>query len=40
MTTRQFYRLLQTWIGERRLVDKTPSYVLDKAILERMEADF
>jgi thioesterase domain-containing protein len=40
MTTQQFYRLLQTWIGERRLVDKTPSYVLDKAILERMEADF
>ena len=40
MTTQQFYRLLQTWIGARRLVDKTPSYVLDKAILERMEADF
>jgi thioesterase domain-containing protein/acyl carrier protein len=40
MTTRQFYRLLQGWIGERRLVDKTPSYALDREILERAEEDF
>jgi len=40
MTTRQFYRLLQEWIGERRLVDKTPSYALDREVLRRAESDF
>jgi amino acid adenylation domain-containing protein len=39
LTVQQFYRLLQTWSG-KTLVDKTPSYALDRAILERAEADF
>ena len=39
-TTQQFYRLIQEWIGEKMLVDKTPSYALDTEILRRAEADF
>lgn len=39
-TTKQFYGVLQEWIGERRLVDKSPSYVLDPAALEKAERDF
>ena len=37
---RDFYRDLQGWIGDRVLVEKTPSYTLDRSILERAEADF
>ena len=37
---KDFYREMQEWIGERILVDKTPSYALDPAILERAEEDF
>jgi amino acid adenylation domain-containing protein len=40
LTTQQFYRLMQTWIGERILVDKTPSYALDLETLKRAEIDF
>jgi amino acid adenylation domain-containing protein len=36
----QFYGLLQAWIGDRRLVDKTPSYALDKDVLKRAENCF
>ncbi|HKG13541.1 MAG TPA: amino acid adenylation domain-containing protein, partial [Pyrinomonadaceae bacterium] len=36
----QFYRLMQEWIGGRRLVDKTPSYALDKEVLRRAETCF
>lgn len=39
-TTKQFYRLLQDWIGEQTLVDKSPSYVLDRNTLEKAERDF
>jgi amino acid adenylation domain-containing protein len=39
-TTRRFYRELQGWIGDRLLVDKTPSYALDPAVLRRGEAWF
>src|SRR5690606_37684103 len=35
-----FYRLMQTWIGGKILVDKTPSYALDLEILKRAETDF
>jgi amino acid adenylation domain-containing protein/non-ribosomal peptide synthase protein (TIGR01720 family) len=35
-----FYRQLQSWIGERMLVDKTPVYALDRAVLQRAEAYF
>ncbi|HSN87950.1 MAG TPA: thioesterase domain-containing protein, partial [Thermoanaerobaculia bacterium] len=39
-TTRRFSRELQGWIGERMLVDKTPSYALDPEVLHRAEAGF
>jgi amino acid adenylation domain-containing protein len=39
-TTKQFYRVLQEWIGDRLLVDKSPSYVLDCDTLEKAERDF
>src|SRR5439155_14490699 len=40
LTTAQFYGLLQDWLGNRMLVDKTPSYALDIEILRRAERDF
>lgn len=40
LTTREFYRLMQDWMGDRRLVDKSPSYALDIGILKRAEAWF
>ncbi|MGB7925177.1 MAG: amino acid adenylation domain-containing protein, partial [Pyrinomonadaceae bacterium] len=40
MTTQQFYRLMQDLIGDRLLVDKTPTYALKPDILKRMETDF
>ena len=40
LTTKEFYRLMQEWLGSRRLVDKTPSYALDLSILRRAEEDF
>lgn len=39
-TTNEFYGLLQEWIGDRLLVDKTPYYSLALKILERMELEF
>jgi thioesterase domain-containing protein len=39
-TTRQFYGQLQDWLGERWLVDKTPSYALEPDVLRRMEEEF
>ncbi len=40
LTTRQFYGRLQSWLGGRTLVDKTPSYALDPAALARAEEGF
>jgi amino acid adenylation domain-containing protein len=40
MTTRELYRQLQEWIGDRILVDKSPSYALDGAVLKRAEETF
>jgi amino acid adenylation domain-containing protein len=40
LTTQDFYALMQQQLGERLLVDKTPPYALDRAILERVEATF
>jgi len=40
LSTKEFYRLMQEWIGDRRLVDKTPSYALHTSIMKRAEADF
>ncbi|MFQ6003398.1 MAG: sulfotransferase, partial [Candidatus Zixiibacteriota bacterium] len=39
-TTKEFYRVLQNWIGDRILVDKSPSYALDLEILKKAERDF
>jgi amino acid adenylation domain-containing protein len=40
LTTEQFYRLMQGWLGEKILIDKTPSYALDVEILKRAETIF
>ena len=40
LSTKEFYRLMQEWIGDRRLVDKTPSYALHTSIMQRAEIDF
>src|SRR6185295_8123080 len=40
LTTKACYRQMQAWLGERILVDKTPSYALDQTVLERAEVDF
>ncbi|HKI02159.1 MAG TPA: non-ribosomal peptide synthase/polyketide synthase, partial [Thermoanaerobaculia bacterium] len=40
VTTAELYGLLQEWLGERILVDKTPSYALDPAVLRRAEEVF
>ena len=39
-TTKQFYRVLQDWIGDKILVDKSPAYVSDLNALEKAERDF
>ncbi|HEY0169900.1 MAG TPA: alpha/beta fold hydrolase, partial [Pyrinomonadaceae bacterium] len=40
LTTKECYRLMQGWLGERRLVDKTPSYAFDPSALAKAEEDF
>jgi amino acid adenylation domain-containing protein len=40
MTTKEFYRMLQDWIAPQTLVDKSPSYALDRETLMRAECDF
>ncbi len=40
LTSKQFYRLLQGWLGDKILVDKTPSYSLDLETLKRAEINF
>jgi amino acid adenylation domain-containing protein len=40
LSTKEFYRLMQEWLGDRRLVDKTPSYALQTSIMQRAEVDF
>lgn len=39
-TTKQFYGVIQEWIGTKILVDKSPSYALDLNTLEKAEHDF
>lgn len=36
----QVYAQLQTWAGDRQLVDKSPTYGMDRAVLDRAEALF
>jgi amino acid adenylation domain-containing protein len=40
LSTKQFYGLMQEWIGEKIVVDKTPSYALDIETLKKAESDF
>lgn len=40
LTTKRFFRELQALIGDRVLVDKSPSYALDPGALEKAERDF
>ena len=40
LTTKQFYKLLQQWLGSKILVDKTPSYAYHLDILKRAETEF
>ncbi|HEY4596289.1 MAG TPA: condensation domain-containing protein, partial [Thermoanaerobaculia bacterium] len=40
MSAQGLYRLLQEWIGDRVLVDKTPTYAWDEATLRRAEEAF
>jgi len=40
LTTVEFYKLLQDAIGDRLLLDKTPSYALDPVALEHANLDF
>lgn len=35
-----YYRMLQEWLGDRILVDKTPAYAIDLETLQRAEAYF
>ncbi|MEM6831089.1 MAG: beta-ketoacyl synthase N-terminal-like domain-containing protein, partial [Bacteroidota bacterium] len=39
-TTKDFYRVLQKWVGNRIIVDKSPSYAMDALALRKAEADF
>ena len=36
----RYYLMLQTWLGQRLLVDKTPAYAVDPEALARAEAYF
>lgn len=40
MSIKDFYGEIQKWMGDRILVDKSPSYVLDPLILKRIEDTF
>jgi len=40
LTVKDFYRLIQEWLGDRLLVDKTPFYALDLNVLKRAEDYF
>jgi acyl carrier protein len=40
LTTKEFYHLLQEWLGDKILLDKTPTYGSHVDILRRAETDF
>ena len=40
LSTQELYRRLQSWLGKRTLVDKTPSYALDPGALRWAEQAF
>lgn len=39
-STQQFYAVIQDWIGDQLLIDKSPSYALDLEVLRKAERDF
>ncbi|MDB6017607.1 MAG: Non-ribosomal peptide synthetase [Pedosphaera sp.] len=40
LPTHRFYSLLQEWLGDKMLAEKTPAYALDVETLQRAETDF
>lgn len=40
LTVKEFYRLVQSWLGDSIFVDKTPTYAMDPHTLQRAEEDF
>ncbi len=40
LSTREFYQHLQNWLGDKVLIDKTPSYAYHLDILRRAETEF
>ena len=40
LSVKQFYKLMQEWLGSVTLVDKTPTYSLSLQTLQRAEDDF
>jgi thioesterase domain-containing protein len=40
LSVKEFYRVMQDWLGESIFVEKTPTYALDLAMLRRAEEDF
>jgi hypothetical protein len=40
LSTQEFYLLMQQWLGDRTLVDKTPAYAFDLEIIKRAEECF
>jgi acyl transferase domain-containing protein len=40
MTIQEFYRVLQQWLGNRILVDKTPGYAMNLGVLKQAETYF
>jgi amino acid adenylation domain-containing protein len=39
-TTKDIFLKIQTWIGDKILVDKSPSYAIDLAAMQKAERDF
>ncbi len=40
LTTKALYGQFQKWLGKRTLVEKSPQYALDPAVLQKAERDF
>jgi len=40
ISVKQLFALMQQWLGQRMLVDKTPPYAFNPDILQRMEQEF
>jgi len=40
VSTKVFIELMQTWVGDRQIVDKTPTYAFNPEVLRRAEMEF